>query len=150
MSVVSLFEGQDRFAQEIEALSDGEAKSAYGALVSIAHQMVRMKSGLGLPVALDDIEVFVKSFETYVNRLDEISPENLQVDYETVRRGIAVNAAQPNLRHGAQALMVIIVGEMIRREGAADGKHDMSGYERALRMLNRLERSLGPSSRMKT
>ena len=47
-----------------------------------------------------------------------------------------------NLRHGAQSLMVIILGEMIRREGATDNEDDMSGYERALQMLDRLERSL--------
>lgn len=140
--VSSLSEGQEKFAQEIEALSDHEAKEAYGALVSIVHQMTRMKSGLGIPVALDDIEVFAKSFEIYVNRLDEIDSEDLQVDYETVRRGIAAADAQPNLRHGAEAFMVIILGEMIRRAGVSEGKHEMSGYECAYRMLNRLERSL--------
>jgi hypothetical protein len=142
MSVVPLSEGQARLAREIKALSDDEAKDAYAALVSIVHQMARLELGLGMPLALDDIEVFVASFKTYVNRLDKLSAEKLRVDYETVRRGIAVNAAQPNLRHGAQSLMVIILGEMIRREGAAGNKNDMSGYERALQMLNRLERSL--------
>jgi hypothetical protein len=40
--------------------------------------------------------------------------------------------------------MVIILGEMIRREALAENRHDMSGYDRALRMLKRLERSLKP------
>ncbi len=142
LTISSLSEGQNQFALEIEALSDHEAKDAYGALVSIVHQMTRMKSGLGIPVAIDDIEVFLKSFEAYVNRLDKISAKDLEVDYEAVRRSIAA-AAQPNLRHGAQAFMVIILGEMIRREGLSEGKHEMSGYNCTHHMLNRLERSLG-------
>lgn len=141
MSVPSLFEGQEAFAQEIEDLSDYDAKEAYGALVSVVHQLSRMKSGLGIPVALDDIEVFAKSFEVYVNRLDEISSTDLEVDYETVRRSVSA-VDQASLRNGAKAFMVIILGEMIRREGAAEGKHEMSGYNCAHRMLNRLERSL--------
>jgi len=80
-----------------------------------------------------------------VHRLDKIDSKELEVDYETVRRSIAVAAAQPNLRHGAQALMVIILGEMIRRESASEGKHEMSGYNCAHRMLDRLERSLAGS-----
>jgi hypothetical protein len=72
LTVPSLSEGQEQFAEAIEALSDHEAKEAYAALLSVVHQMTRMKSGLGIPVALDDIEVFAKSFEVYVNRLNEI------------------------------------------------------------------------------
>ncbi len=48
LTVSSLSNGQKQFAQQIEALSDYAAKDAYGALVSIVHQMTRMKSGLGI------------------------------------------------------------------------------------------------------
>lgn len=141
MTVVSLAEGQERFAREIEALSDEDARDAHAALVSIVHQMARLEAGHGKPIALDEIEVFVRSFENYVNHLDELSSEKLEADYETVRRGIAATDGPSNLRHGAQALMVIILGEMIRREGVERGAHDMSGYERAFTMMERLDRT---------
>lgn len=141
-TVSSLSEGQNQFALEIEALSDREASDAYGALVSVVHQLTRMKSGLGIPVALDDTEVFFKSFESYIDRLDKVGAKDLELDYETVRRSIFANSTNPNVRHGAKALMVVILGEMIRREGASDGKHKMAGYERARRMLDHLEQSL--------
>jgi len=41
--------------------------------------------------------------------------------------------------------MVIILGELIRRESTSEGKHEMSGYNCAHRMLDRLERSLAGS-----
>jgi len=141
MIVVSLAEGQDQFACEIEALSDDDARDAFAALVSIVHQMARLKAGHALPIALDEIEVFVRSFETYVNHLDELSPETLETNYETVRCSIAIIDGPPNLRHGAKALMVIILGEMIRREGLERGAHNMSGYKRASAMIDRLNRT---------
>jgi hypothetical protein len=58
---------------------------------------------------------------------------------------MAAAGAHANLRHGAKAFMVIILGEMIRREGVAKGKHEMSGYKCAHRMLDRLERALTSS-----
>jgi len=140
--VSSFSEEQSQFADEIEALSASEARDAYGALVSIVHQFIRMKSGLGAPVALDDVEVYLKSFEGYIDRLDKQSSKNLEIDYESVRRSCTAPSAELKVRHGAQALMVVILGEMIRREGVTNGKHDMAGYERAHRMLDRLERSL--------
>jgi hypothetical protein len=142
MIIVSFAEWQDQCALEVEALPDDEAKEAYGALVSIVHQMARQEAGLGMAVALDEIEVFARSFEAYVDHLDELDPKKLETHYE-IMRGSAINEANPpKLRFGAQALMVIIVGEMIRRGGVTRNEHDMSGYDRALRMLNRLERSL--------
>ena len=137
-----LSDGQDKFALEIESLSSIEASDAYGALVSIVHQLVRMKSGLGVPVALDDTEIFVKSFESYIDSLDEIDAKDLSMDYETVRQSIFAMSTHLNVRHGAKAFMVIVLGEMIRREGASNGKHEMSGYKRARRMLDYLEKSL--------
>jgi hypothetical protein len=92
--------------------------------------------------ALDEVEVFARSFEAYVDHLDELTPEKLETDYELMRRSVVEHANPPNLRSGAQALMVIILGEMIRRGGVAENRHDMSGYDRALRMLKRLERPL--------
>jgi hypothetical protein len=140
--VSSFSEGQSQFADEIEALSDREAKDAYGALVSIVHQFTRVKAGLGAPIAVDDTEVFLKSFEVYIDRLDKQTAKDLEIDYEAVRRSCTAPSTEPKVRHGAQALMVVILGEMIRREGASNGKHDMAGYERARCMLDRLERSL--------
>ena len=64
------------------------------------------------------------------------------VHYEIMRRSALNDANPPKLRFGAQALMVVILGEMIRRGGVKRNEHDMSGYDLALRMLNRLERSL--------
>jgi hypothetical protein len=142
--IVSLIEGQEQFASEIEQLSDREARDVYGALLSVAHQMKRMKTGLGKPTALDDVEVFVKSFETYVNGLDKFSSENLQIDYEMLRRSAMAEDEHPTPRYGAQALMVIVLGEMIRRENASQ-ENSMLGYRRTHRMLERLERSLGKS-----
>jgi hypothetical protein len=142
MIIVPFAEWQDQCALEVEALPDDEAKDAYAALVSIVHQMYRREAGLGMPVALDEVEVFARSFEAYVDHLDELTPEKLETDYELMRRSVVEHANPPNLRSGAQALMVIILGEMIRRGGIAENKHDMSGYDCALRMLKRLERPL--------
>jgi hypothetical protein len=74
MIIVSFAEWQDQCALEVEALPDDEAKEAYGALVSIVHQMARQEAGLGMPVALDEIEVFARSFESYVDHLDGLNP----------------------------------------------------------------------------
>jgi hypothetical protein len=142
LGIVSLSVGQDQFAKEIEALSDAEAKDAYAALVSCVHQMRRMKANLGMPIAIDDIEVFLKSFDSYVNRLDVLDSEELHEDYAVLRRCMVDGSRASNLRHGAQALMVIILGEMIRREGIEAKEHRMSGYQRAHQMLERLEHSL--------
>jgi hypothetical protein len=141
---VPLSDGQKALAEEIEALSDKDASEAYAALISIVHQMVRLDAGLGKPVALDDIEVFAASFESWVNRLDELSDVKLHAQYETIRRGsyAATNEPSANVRYGAQAMMVILLGEMVRRHAARENRHDTSGYERAVRMLSRLERSL--------
>jgi hypothetical protein len=136
--ILSFREWQDQIASEIEVLSDEEAKETYGALVSIVHQMKRMKAGFGKPMALDDAEVFLKSFESYVGGLDTMSTKELETDYETIRRS-AINVARADVRLGTQALMVIILGEMIRRQ---DNPDQMAGYRRAHKMLNRLERSL--------
>jgi hypothetical protein len=103
-----------------------------------------MKAKLGKPVAIEEIEIFVKSFEEYLNRLDSLSAAELQLDYELVRRSAVGDHAAPNLRHSAQALMVIILGEMIRRQDDVPPEQRMSGYRRAHRMLERLERSLAP------
>jgi len=77
-----------------------------------------------------------------VGRLDSVSAAELQIDYELVRRSIVTYHAAPNLRHGAQALIVIILGEMIRREPNTVQEQRMAGYQRAHRMMERLERSL--------
>jgi hypothetical protein len=74
--------------------------------------------------------------------LDKLSDTKLSFQYETLRKGFYASPAVPNLRYGGQALMVIILGEMIRREAAAANRHDTSGYECAVRMLSRLERAL--------
>jgi hypothetical protein len=140
--MISLVEWQANCASEVEALPDDEAKDAYAALVSIVHQMARQEAGLGMPVALDEVEVFARSFEVYVDHLDELDPEKLETHYEIMRRSALNDTNPPKLRFGAQALMVIILGEMIRRGGVTRNEHDMSGYNRALQMLNRLERSL--------
>lgn len=136
--VVSLKEGQDRLAREIEALPDEIALKAYAALVSIVHQMDRLAAGHGPSVALNEIEIFVKSFEKYIDNLDELNAEQLKTDYDVAQRCMNNLNIPFNLNHGAQALMVLILGEMIRREGKEQGFHDMSGYERAHAMLNRL------------
>jgi hypothetical protein len=142
MIAVSLAEWQTQCALQVEALADDEAKDAYAALVSIVHQMNRQEAGLGMPVALDEVEVFARSFEVYVDHLDKLDPEKLETHYAIMRRSALNDTNPPKLRSGAQALMVIILGEMIRRGGVKRSEHDMSGYDRALRMLNRLERSL--------
>jgi hypothetical protein len=143
MIMVSLAEWQAQCASEVEALSDDEAKDAYGALVSIVHQMSRQEAGLGMPVALDEIEVFARSFEAYVEQLDELTPEKLETT--TKLCGVVSSNMVPHpICAQAPALMVIILDEMIRRRGMNENKHDMSGYDRALRMLNRLERQLDP------
>jgi hypothetical protein len=141
---VPLVEGQNILAAEIESLSDKDASEAYAALVSVVHQMVRVDAGLGKPVALDDIEVFAASFASWVDHLDALSEAKLQAQYETIRRGFfaSVDPTDSNVRHGAQAIMVILLGEMIRRHAEAENRQDTAGYERAVRMLNRLERSL--------
>jgi hypothetical protein len=144
MIIVSLVEWQANCASEVEALPDDEAKDAYAALVSIVHQMARQEAGLGLPVALDEVEIFAKSFEVYVDHLDAMGSEKLETHYELMRRSNLDDVNPPNLRCGALALMVVILGEMIRRAGAKKNEHDMRGYDCALRMLNRLERSLEP------
>ena len=105
-----------------------------------------MKGKLAKPVALEAIEVCIRSFEGYVGRLDSVSAAELQIDYELVRRSIVTYHAAPNLRHGAQALIVIILGEMIRREPNTVQEQRMAGYQRAHRMMERLERSMASSS----
>src|SRR5262249_36581310 len=127
-------------ASQVEALSDEEAKDAYAALVSIVHQMTRQEAALGMPVALDEIELFARSFEAYVNHLDQMDLDRLETHYELMRRSTLDDTNLPKLRSGALVLMVIILGEKIRREGLKVNEHDMSGYDRALRVLNRLER----------
>jgi hypothetical protein len=87
MIMVSLAEWQAQCASEVEALPDDEAKDAYGALVSIVHQMSRQESGLGMPVALDEIEVFARSFEAYVEHLDELTRATRAVQCEQILRG---------------------------------------------------------------
>jgi hypothetical protein len=136
---LSISELQQRFASEIEALSEEEAADAYVGLLSIVHQKSRLESGLSLPVAIDETEVFLKSFNSYIDHLDQLSPAKLQSDYDIIRKQRARYAPNPNLRDGAQAILVIILGEMIRRESIVRGKHDMSGYECAHRMLRRLQ-----------
>jgi hypothetical protein len=142
MIMISLVELQAKCASEVEALPDDEAKDAYAALVSIVHQMTRQEAGLGMPVALDEVEVFARSFEAYVDHLDELDPDKLATHYEIMQRSTLNEANPPKLRSGALALMVIILGEMIRRGGVKRNEHNMNGYDCALRMLNRLERSL--------
>jgi hypothetical protein len=140
MRIVPLAEEQEKLAQEIEALSEEAATEAYGALVSTVHQMRRMKSKLGKPVAIDAIEVFLKSFEDYVDGLNNLSSTELQLDYETLKRCIAADHIAPKIRHGIQAQLVVILGEMIRREGGG-AEIGMSGYRRAQRMLERMDQS---------
>lgn len=120
-------------------MPDNEAMDAYAALVSIVHQMTRLEAGLGMPTALDEIERFLKSFEVYVDTLDQLDPVRLEAQYEILRRSTLDEANAPNLRFGALALIVIILGEMIRRDSAKAGEPSMSGYDCALRMLNRFE-----------
>jgi hypothetical protein len=142
----SLPEGQAVLAAEIEALSDEDARDVYAILVSIVHQMARLDAGLNKPTALDDIEVLAASFERYIDNLDKVGDGRLSAQYETLRRGFYASSAAPNLRYGGQALMVIILGEMMRREAAVENRHDTSGYESVVRMLNRLERAVDPTA----
>jgi hypothetical protein len=88
-------------------LPDDEAKDAYAALVSIVHQMARQEAGLGMPVALDEVEVFARSFEAYVDHLDELDPNKLETHYEIMLHSALNEANPPKLRFGAQALMVV-------------------------------------------
>jgi hypothetical protein len=84
---------------------------------------------LNKPTALDDIEVLAASFERYIDNLDKVSDGRLSAQYETLRSGLYASSAAPNLRYGGQALMVVILGEMMRREAVVENRHDTSGYE---------------------
>jgi hypothetical protein len=142
-----LSEGQAVLAAEIEALSDEDATEIYAVLVSIVHQMARLDAGLSKPMAVDYIEAFATSCERYIDSLDKVSDGRLSAQYETVRRGFYTSSAAPNLHYGGgQALMVIILGEMMRREAVVENRHDTSGYECAVRMLNWLECAVEPTA----
>jgi hypothetical protein len=82
-------------------LADDEAKDAYGTLVSIVHQKSPQEAGLGMPVALDEIEVFARSFEAYVKQSDELTREKLEAHYEIMRCSVLEHGTPPNLRSGA-------------------------------------------------
>ena len=140
---MSLLAQQNHLSQEIEAVSDNDAREIYGALIWIVHQMLRAKDNLDKPIAVNDAMVLAKTFEKYVERLDLVTSEELQSDYEFAQRNIADRDSSPHLCYGAQALMVIILGEMIRRQCGGDPEQKMSGYQRAYQVLERLERSLG-------
>ena len=94
-------------------------------------------------VAVDEFEVFLKSFEGYVDGLDRLSDADLQFEYEVARRRIIDDSTAAHVRHGAQSLMVIILGEMIRREDESSLEQKLDGYQRAHRML-RLEGTVWP------
>src|SRR5437764_1154144 len=77
---------QDRLAHELDALSDQEAHETLGALISILHQMRRAKAGLGSPMALDEEEVFFRSFEDFIEDLDLAGADQLKMDYLALER----------------------------------------------------------------
>jgi hypothetical protein len=138
--LTSLLEGQDQLALEIESLPDSKARDAYRALLIIVHQLRRQKLGQGKLAALDDPDAPADSFEDYFNNMDLLSAEELVADYETVKR---VGSSTLDAKTGATAFLVVILGEMIQREGAALQMDGRAGFERVHRMMNRLQRSVG-------
>jgi hypothetical protein len=136
----SLVEGQDQLARGIESLPDSEARDAYRALLIVVHQLRRVKLGQGKPSALDDPDTLADSFEDYFNEMDMLSDEELGADYETVK---GVVSSTPDAKVGATAFLVVILGEIIRREGVAMRIDGMAGFDRVHQMVNRLQRSVG-------
>jgi hypothetical protein len=132
-------EEQDRFAREVEALSDDQARHAYHALLMIVHQLTRAKHGLGKPSVPDDPDVLADSFEDYFHEMDLRSSEELIADFQTVR---SMGRSVPDAQTGVTAFQVVVLSEIIRREAVAAGTDGMLGYERVQRMMQRLQRSV--------
>lgn len=138
-TIVELVVDQETIAYVLECKPAKEIGNTIDQLDKLAQALIDLKVEAGYPAPPIDPDNPDRPIVAYAQSLGDMRSEDLDSHLYATQQIILGNKAPPTLLNAAQAMVVVIIAELIRQKGSYLGIDSMSGHERAMRLLMYLQ-----------